>query len=381
MPSPKRGGRKPACAGRGGVAVRQSDQVATFGATHNTQCVKHKIIIISIVIVLGIIGGIFYYTRAEAWRHTFHVTFLNIGQGDSALIQFADGETMLVDCGPNSKVLSELGNNLPFYIHTIDYVLATHPDLDHYGGCVDVLRRYDVKHIIVNGRTKQDPYYKEWDKAMREETYEGAQRNDHPFIPSFLRRGHPVPSEIIVMKAPQTWTIASSTLQFLSPDESLSLKAAADDSNNYSIVFKLTSPTPSNSPSGSDTVGTESLQDRGSGPKTFLFTGDMEVPLEEALIQKYCATAVSSTGVGAENFLPLQSTNCPTLQSDILKVGHHGSNSSSGEDFLRFVKPYIAIISVGKNKFGHPSLRVMKHLERVGAKILRTDEVGDIVEK
>ncbi len=312
---------------------------------------KKNLIIGLVLLVLVMVAAALYYWHAEKERHRFHVTFLNIGQGDSALINFANGETMLVDCGPNQKVLSELGHALPVYMRTIDYVLATHPDLDHYGGCVDVLRRYAVKHIIINGHAKTDPYYKEWEKAVREE----------------------LGADTIVMHAPQTWTIGSSTLQFFSPDDSLPLSIAADDSNNYSIVFKLIANT----------------------GKTFLFTGDMEEPLENALVEKYCSNT-STVGVGVENFqtlrapttsvdvgaryiLPQQLISCPALQSDILKVGHHGSNSSSGQDFLQLVRPHTAIISVGQNKYGHPSLRVIKKLERAGAALLRTDELGAIV--
>ncbi|MEK7083675.1 MAG: hypothetical protein AAB932_00375, partial [Patescibacteria group bacterium] len=64
---------------------------------------------------------------------------------------------------------------------------------------------------------------------------------------------------------------------------------------------------------------------------------------------------------------------------DVLKVGHHGSAGSSGEEFLSAVTPDYAVISVGKNNgYGHPTARVLKRLERVGATILRTDEMGDI---
>lgn len=65
------------------------------------------------------------------------------------------------------------------------------------------------------------------------------------------------------------------------------------------------------------------------------------------------------------------------LQSDILKIGHHGSDTSSSDKFLEAVKPQIAVISVGKdNDFGHPSLRVINRLERLGIKIYRTDLNG-----
>lgn len=68
------------------------------------------------------------------------------------------------------------------------------------------------------------------------------------------------------------------------------------------------------------------------------------------------------------------------LKSDILKVAHHGSKDSTSQEFLGKVKPIYAVISVGKNnKFGHPNLRVLKNLEKIGAKILRTDKLGDII--
>ena len=277
-----------------------------------------------IVIALAlIIAGVFLYIQIDKNRpKQFRVTFLNIGQGDSTLIQFENGKKMLVDCGANKKILAELGKNLPFYDRTIDYVLATHPDLDHYGGCVDVLKRYEVKEIITNGHEKtNDPYWQEWNKVMQEEP--GA--------------------ELVTMSSPTIWTIASDTLQFFSPDPAISLEVGQDDSNNYSIVFKLT-----------------------HGDETFLFTGDMEFALENALLKKYCSK---------EEFI------CGNLKADTLKVGHHGSPGSTSEEFLAAVQPGTAIISTGKNHYGHPSLRVIKKLERIGAKVLRTDKIGDIIIK
>ncbi len=265
------------------------------------------------------LAGLYFYFERQKDRLGFRVVFFNIGQGDATLIQFGNNKKMLVDCGADKKILAKLGRALPFYDRTIDYVLATHPDLDHYGGCIDVLKNYKVKEIIINGRKKEyDPYWRAWDQMIKDE---GA--------------------IIKIVDSPQEWIIASSTLEFLSPDKSLALDVGADDNNNYSIVFKL-------------------KNDRTS----FLFAGDMEEPLEKALVQKYCSPT---------------STSCPALQSDVFKVGHHGSDTSSGEDFLNFVNPQKAIISVGKNKYGHPSLRVLKKLERAGAEILITDEKGDII--
>lgn len=280
------------------------------------------------LIAFGVLAcaAAWYGAWSYAKTHEFKVVFLNVGQGDGTLIQFRNGQKMLVDCGPNAGVLARLGAELPFYDRTIDYVLATHPDLDHYGGCVDVVKRYKVSEIITNGKSKEnDPYWQTWNAVQKES---GA--------------------KLVTITSPLVWHIASTTFEFLSPDPALQFAAAADDSNNYSIVFRLLDPTDS-----------------------YLFTADMEVPLEQALLKRYCTTAASTTFAYP----------CPRLQSHVLKVGHHGSKSSSGSELLEAVVPKTAVISVGPNKYGHPSLRVIKRLERAGAAILRTDMMGDILVK
>lgn len=92
--------------------------------------------------------------------------------------------------------------------------------------------------------------------------------------------------------------------------------------------------------------------------KSFLFTGDAEKINEEEMIEKY--------GV--------------RLKSHILKVGHHGSNTSTTEEFIKIVKPDYAVISVGKdNSYGHPSALVIQRLQNHGVKIYRTDLQGTII--
>jgi competence protein ComEC len=122
------------------------------------------------LVVAGVLASVAVYYGAWSYRETHHfkIVFLNIGQGDSALIQFANGQKMLVDCGPNAAVLEALGRNLPFYDRRIDYLIATHPDLDHYGGCVDIVKRYTLGEIITNGKSKdRDPYFQTWDALRR----------------------------------------------------------------------------------------------------------------------------------------------------------------------------------------------------------------------
>ncbi len=91
-----------------------------------------------------------------------------------------------------------------------------------------------------------------------------------------------------------------------------------------------------------------------------LFTGDIEEIAENAILKKY------------------ENTN--KLKSTILKVAHHGSKSSSTEEFLKEVKPKIALIGVGENNmFGHPNFDVLERLDKIESKIFRTDFNGEII--
>jgi competence protein ComEC len=90
--------------------------------------------------------------------------------------------------------------------------------------------------------------------------------------------------------------------------------------------------------------------------KTFLFTGDIEEEMEEKILNSDI-----------------------NIKSDIIKVAHHGSDTSNTEKFLDLVSPELAVIQSGEgNSFGHPSLRVIKRLERGGTQILRNDIKGTI---
>lgn len=93
---------------------------------------------------------------------------------------------------------------------------------------------------------------------------------------------------------------------------------------------------------------------------SMLFTGDIEAIAEKAILKKY-------------------SRNLNILKSDILKVAHHGSKTSSITEFIEKIKPKYAIIGVGEdNKFGHPSDSTIQNLEKANIRIYRTDKMGEI---
>ncbi len=251
------------------------------------------------------------------------ITFLDIGQGDASFIEWPDGTQMLVDCALDARILEALGRVMSPFDRKIDYLVVSHPDQDHYGGCVDVMKRFEIKHIV----------------------YSGYKKNSSQYLPVFLQTVQDEKkdgAEYIEMDHEQSWNINSSTLHFLYPDlpinshPFLAKVKKTDASNNSSILMILQ-----------------------YGEKKVMFTGDTEFEEENYLMSKYPSS---------------------TLDVDVLKVGHHGSAGSTSDAFLKILTPEYATISSGlENRYGHPTLRTLRRLERVNAQILRTDQKGDIL--
>ena len=167
------------------------------------------IIFIILILILGMLWSIKNNNKSLEINETenirfsdyLKVTFLDIGQGDATFIEFTNGEQMLVDCAIDARILEALGRVMPYYDKTIDYLLITHPDLDHYGGCQEVLERFEIKNIIYNGLKKEhDQMWNEfWSAASREQV------------------------EVSEIVSADVWTISSTTLHFLYPDHSMAL--------------------------------------------------------------------------------------------------------------------------------------------------------------
>ena len=89
-----------------------------------------------------------------------HVYVLDIGQGDAILIRSPNDEFILIDGGPNDEVIRQLGRVMPFYDHTIDIAILTHPHADHINGLIEVLKRYEVRSVMMTGVTYNSPSYR-----------------------------------------------------------------------------------------------------------------------------------------------------------------------------------------------------------------------------
>jgi competence protein ComEC len=272
--------------------------------------VKRKVILVTFLffLTLNVLIWSFVYLGGHG---KLKVNFLDVGQGDSIYIEAPNGNNILIDGGLDRKVLSSLGNVLPFASKNIDIVIATHPDADHIGGLPFVFDNYKVSAYVDNGAKSDSVVYKTLDNEIKNEKAQRVQAK------AGMR---------IILDQDK-----NIVLDVLSPYMNVE---KVNDTNMGSIVGRLT-----------------------YGSSTFMFTGDAPINVEQNLVKKYGAS----------------------LESDVLKVGHHGSKTSSSEAFLKAVSPQFAIISVSlKNMYGHPHKEVIDLLSHLEIKTLRTSEEGMI---
>ena len=261
-------------------------------------------IILGFLVCLNIFAWVVVYDLRRP--QVLEVVFFDVGQGDSIFIETPQGHQILIDGGPSSAVLEKLAKEMPFYDRTIDLIILTHPEHDHYFGLFEVLKRYEVDNILWTGVIRDTAEWQEWVRLIEEEG-----------------------TEIKIAEAGQKIIFQEDPLIFmeiLHPFESLEGQEIKN-SNDTSIVASLV-----------------------FGDVSFLFTGDISKKIEKQL----------------------------NVDSDVLKVAHHGSKTSSSMGFLEAVSPEVAVIQVGENSYGHPHQEVVSNHKEFDIEILITKELGDI---
>lgn len=243
------------------------------------------------------------------------VTFVDVGQGDAALVRLPEGAVILIDGGGSRTGTFDVGERvlLPFLryrrIPHIDLLVLTHPHDDHLAGLLAVAERYPIRAVLDSAQPVDTPNYRRFVSAVRRRHLRHLR----------ARRGMAL-----------RW--GATRLEILHPADPL-LHATRSDPNNNSIVCRLT-----------------------YGRTRFLFTGDAEAAAEQLL---------RSSG--------------QDLHADVLKVGHHGSRFSTDPAWLAVVHPALAVISCGRdNDFGHPAKATLARLQAAGAQVWRTDQDGAV---
>lgn len=248
------------------------------------------------------------------------VTMIDVGQGDSILIQLPFGKgTYLIDTGGTMQFHEEewrrrakpfeVGRDVvvPFLkgkgITEIDKLILTHGDTDHIGGAFSVINELKVKHILLPdvSETSESEL-----KIIQEANKKGI--------------------GIVKISEGNQWRNGKNHFFVLSP-----VKNYTGERNGGSIAVYAR-----------------------IGGLNWFFGGDLDMEGEEKIIRKY-----------------------PNLSIDVLKAGHHGSKTSTSEQFVSSSKPKVALISVGeRNRYGHPHKEVLERLEN--SIIYRTNVHGAI---
>ncbi|MCK9356760.1 MAG: ComEC/Rec2 family competence protein [Dehalococcoidia bacterium] len=240
-----------------------------------------------------------------------HVVFLDVGQGDATLVVTPTGRTVLIDGGADGQQTCTLVDRyLPFWDRSIDVVVATHPHVDHLGGLLSVVERYDVGLVLDSPVESASLPSAEWERRIAD---------------SNATREHAT--------AGQELSLGDGTsLTILNPAASVAAGVPDADDNN-GVVLRLS-----------------------YGDVSFLFAADIRAEREVTLLHRGAA-----------------------LQANVLKVPHHGSNTSACPQFLTAVNPDVAIVSVGaENRYGHPHPSVLEALAASGAAVLTTQDCGTI---
>ncbi len=325
--------------------LARGEKVETRAMSSKTKAkTAFKLVIYSILWV-ALIVSLFFSTNIERQinKTTFQfesaiatgdykVHFIDVGQGDATLIQLPDSKTMLIDTGdPSAK------NALVKYIDalnitTIDYFILTHTDNDHVGNAATIFGLYEIKTFYLP------------------KCYSNYEKNNNKIENSNYK--------VVTTKV---W---ENTITSAYNEPGLVMKRneadAKIESENYSFVFYGPVET-----SYTDVNDYSPIIIANICGIKYTFTGDASTKTEKEFIDNY-QTAITSTP--------------SVFDCNILKVGHHGSDTSSSQAFLDVIKPEIAIISCGKdNKYGHPKSSVVNRLEAMSITIHRTDEEGSIV--
>ena len=272
---------------------------------------------IALVVIVFIFNQGFWYYQNKL-SPLLRITSIDVGQGESTLVQFPKGVTMLIDGGGFYDNSFDIGEKVvaPLIwkkkIKHIDYLVLSHPQSDHLNGLVSIVKNFKVKEVWTNGEKANTGIFGEFERTIAEKGIKHL----------ILNREHPDRS------------INGVLIEYLHPPNppwhDINYHSSV---NNHSLVVRLT------------------YKD-----VTMLFTGDIHQEAERTLI-----------------------TTAPNLKSTILKVPHHGSSTSSSLAFLKQVQPEVAIMNLGfKNVFHLPSRKVLKRYQDQGCQIFRTDQDGAI---
>jgi competence protein ComEC len=286
-----------------------------YTGSKHFQLMSKKYLIVPLVLCFLFLG----FTQVPDGN--LHVVACNVGQGDAILIIYKNTQ-ILTDAGPGKSVLDCLGRHTPFWDKRLELLINTHPDTDHAGGIPYVLDSYSVENFLSNSI---DPGTQLYEVLKSKVGGSGIRVIDNAAAPH-LKVGL-IHLDILYPSASEKRVLGINEGGFL-----MEKYKSDGEGNLYSVVYKLSFKN-----------------------FTGLFTGDIPPEISDKLA--------------------MYSFRGPI---DYIKIPHHGSRNGLTENLLKAFEPKVAVISVGKNSYGHPHKEVMELLEKYKVDILRTDQGNDI---
>lgn len=279
-----------------------------------------------------------------------HLIACDVGQGDAILAVYGKTQ-VLVDGGPDNKVLDCLSRYIPFWDREIELILLTHPQKDHYAGLIDVTQRYRVGAFLATPLDASNPSSRDWG-ALKDQVGGKGITVINPTRGQTIRLGliyldilHP-PVEY-VLSNPESFDTELMAEVLVEGESKDPLSAANDkgvlgaftskrDPNDFSIVALL-----------------------HFGEFDALLTGDIGPKISDLVAEQIALS--------------------DSRRVEYLKVPHHGSKNGLSPQLLEVSKPDVAVISSGKNnRYGHPHKEVIKLLSDQNVETLRTDQIGNV---
>ncbi|MDO5702339.1 MAG: DNA internalization-related competence protein ComEC/Rec2 [Lachnospiraceae bacterium] len=253
------------------------------------------------------------------------ITFLSVGQGDGIVIKMYGDSAVITDCGSTSAYQVGKRRMDPFLRHEgirdIPYIIATHMDEDHVSGIRELLEMKAEGQLHMSVGALVLPC-----------TGEGACSSTE--LEELAAKAG---VRVLRVQRGDELSIREVRIEIMGPDTKA--LAGSDDANEQSIVFAL------------------HYRDFDA-----LMTGDVTGRGEEAVTEQL-----------------RERTGEKGISYEILKVAHHGSSSSTDEEFLELVRPEVSVISCGEgNRYGHPHRELLERLEEAGSRIFRTDRSGAV---
>lgn len=274
-----------------------------------------KIFFLSVLAFVSL-GGIFAYQSLVFQDHKLHIVFCDVGQGDAIFVRTPKGIDILVDGGPDDRVLSCLASHMPFWDKTLELVILTHPHADHLNGLISAAKNYQILAFATEDlKNKTQGFAKLMDLIKSQD----------------IKTQYVYAGDRFKLKDGVILEIVGPTKEFL---QATSPGGNIGESGEFASVLSL--------------IKYKEFE--------VLLTGDSQASGLER--------AVRSGKVG---------------DIDVLQTPHHGSKTGLNSQILDVLKPELTAISVGaKNKYNHPNPLTLELLRDKEIKILRTDEKADI---